>query len=134
MRSRGDLGGETALEPAERAVEQWRPELAVPHGDPLPHPDGRDAASEVLCERLLIGREERHGERPRLAQKLVQRRLARDGDTDERGLEREGRERGDGQADALAARVDADHRDTARMAAEDTRGTRRARPRGDSTA
>ena len=49
----------------------------------------------------------------------MQRRLARDRDTDERGLERERRERRDGQADPLAARVDADHRDAARMAAED---------------
>jgi hypothetical protein len=74
----------------------------------------------MLCERLLIGAEQRHGERPRLAQELVERRLARDRDTDERRLEREGREGRDGQADPLTAGIDADDGDAARMAAEDS--------------
>src|SRR6185503_20908106 len=75
-------------------------------------------AGEVLGELLLSGGEERHGAPPRLPQQLVQRRLPRHREPDERRLEREPDERPDRQPDALPARVDRDDRNAAREAAE----------------
>ena len=104
---------DAALEPAERALEERRPGR-VPDGDPLPHADRRHAAGEVLRELLLFGGEHRERALAGLPQQLVDRRLPCDRHADERRLEREGDKRGDGQADALPARVDRHHRDAGR--------------------
>ncbi len=83
------LVGDAALEPAECAVEQRCTVRAVSHRDPVPHRDRWHAAREVLGDLLLIGREQRERARPGLPQQLVDRRLARDRDTDQRRLERQ---------------------------------------------
>src|SRR6185437_4550199 len=75
VRARCELVDESALEPAERALEERRPELTLARRNALPHPDRRDAAGEVLRERLLLGAEQRRSERSSLAQELVERRL-----------------------------------------------------------
>ena len=104
------LAAEPALEPAERAVEE-RAARALADGDPVPHRDRRHAAREVLREPHLVAGEQRDREAARLAQQLVQRRLARDRDPDERRLERERDERADRQAEPLALDVDRDDGD-----------------------
>src|SRR6185436_2856538 len=68
VRAGRDFVGKPALEPAERAVEEWRAELPVPRRDALPHPDRRHPAGEMLGEVVLVGRQERYGERPGLAE------------------------------------------------------------------
>ena len=71
----------------------------------------------MLRERDLVGAEQRDAEAACGPQQLVQRSLAGDRDPDERRLERDGYERGDGEPEALAFAVDGDDADPDRVAA-----------------
>jgi hypothetical protein len=110
------LGLQPALEPADGAGEQ-RASRPLPDLDPVPERNRRHSAGEVLRERDLIGSEDRDSEATRSAQQLVQRRLPSDRDRDERWLERNGHERGNGQPEPLAFAVDGDDADPDRVAA-----------------
>ena len=78
--------------------------VGVAQRDPLPERDRRDAAGEMLGQVLLAGGEDADRELLRLAQQLVQRGVAADREADERRIERERDERGDGQPDATGRR------------------------------
>src|SRR5581483_574937 len=84
----------------------------------VPERDRRHTAREVLREVVLIARENRGAPLVRVAQHLVQRRLARDRDADERRLERERDERRDGQAGTAAVELRDDDRDPGRPSTE----------------
>ena len=73
----------------------------------------------MLGERVLTLREQGDGARAGLAQELVERRLARDGEADERWLERQPDERTDREPERLAARVHGHDGDTGREPAEE---------------
>jgi hypothetical protein len=105
------LGGQAALDPAERSREQWRTKLAALGLDPGPVRDRRDAAREVLCEVLLLGGEDADRERARLSKQLVQGGMPAESDAEEQRLERERDERVDGQACGLARKLDGDDPD-----------------------
>src|SRR4029079_10142207 len=94
------LALDSAREPADRAGETRRAGRRLGR-DSVPHADGRHHAGEVLGELLLSGGEEGQGAPPPPPQQLVQRRLPRDRETDERRLEREPDERPHRQPDAL---------------------------------
>jgi hypothetical protein len=56
--TRGVLGHEPGLDPAESSLEERRAERPVPRLDPVPERDRRHAAREVLCKAGLAGGEE----------------------------------------------------------------------------
>ena len=95
--------------------EKRRP-VAGERLDPLPEHERRNTPGEVARELDLAGSEQGDGEAAGRTQELVQRRLACDRDPDERRLERERDERGDGQAELLALEVDRDDDDANRLA------------------
>jgi len=64
---------------------------------------------EVLREMLLVAGEDRRSPFVRAAQQLVQRRLVCDRDPDERRVERQGDERGNGQRSASPIDLRDDH-------------------------
>jgi hypothetical protein len=105
------LGGQAALDPAERSREQWRTKLAALGLDSGPVRDRRDAAREVLREVLLLGGEDADRERARLSKQLVQGGMTAEGDAEERRLERESHERVDGQARGFVCNPDGDDAD-----------------------
>jgi hypothetical protein len=105
------LGGQAALDPAERSREQWRTKLAALGLDPRPVRDRRDAAREVLREVLLLGGEDADRERVRLSKQLVQGGMLAESDAEERRLERESDERVDGQARGVVRKLDGDDAD-----------------------
>src|SRR5262249_50455250 len=71
----------------------------------------RHATREVLREPVLALRQQAEREAAGTPQQLVHRRLPVDRDADQRGLERKGHERRDGEAEPLAVGVDRQHGD-----------------------
>ena len=101
-------------EPARRALEQARVVLA--QVDAVPEHPRRHAAREVLREVLLVAREQRRRPLARVAQQLVQRRLERDRDADERRVQRQRDERRDRQPVPAPVDLGDDDRDPRRPA------------------
>ena len=101
------------LDPAERALDQRR-DLSLAGGNALPVDDRRVTGGEAARELLLLGAQQADGEAPGAAQELVAGRVLADRDADERRLERERDERGDGDAHPVALDVDAEDRDAVR--------------------
>src|SRR5215470_13732947 len=85
----GMFGPNTALDPRERVGEERRAGHTVPRGHALPERDRRHAAGEAGRDVLLVAAEDRHSERARRPQQLVERESASDRDADERWRERE---------------------------------------------
>ena len=81
------LEGEPALDPAERAFDQWRAELAGRRLDPRPVRDRGHAAGEVLRQVLLARGEDADRERAGLAEQLVERRVSSERDPDQRRVQ-----------------------------------------------
>ena len=83
-------------------------------GHALPVDDRRVAGGEAARELLLLGAEEADREPAGAAQELVAGSVLADRDADQRRLERERDERGDGDAHPVALDVDAEDRDAVR--------------------
>ena len=110
---------EAAFEPADRAGQERRALRSLVVGDAVPHRDRRHAAREVLREPLLAAGEQADREAAGLAQQLMELRLLRDRDADERWLEGQRDERAHRLAEQRAVDVDRDNGDAAREAAHD---------------
>ena len=93
------------LDPAERTLDQRR-DQPLARRDTLPVHDRRQARGELARDRLLPRPEHADGEAAGLPQELVAGRLLADRDPDERRLERQRDERGDGDAHPVAVVVD----------------------------
>ena len=89
MVARVVLTGEAAFEPAKGAVDQRRAFRALAGGDSMPVRERGYSPREVLCNSLLVSRQQAEREPARLAQELVHGRLPVDPDPDQRRLERE---------------------------------------------
>ena len=81
------LGPGRAFEPRERAVEE-RPVRPVAGRDVAPQHDRRNAAPRKMLREVRLGLgEDAHGERARVSERLVARRVLSDRDPDERWFE-----------------------------------------------
>lgn len=105
------LGHEPAFDPTEGPLEQRRADLSLLRLDPCPEPNRRHSACEMLREVFLSRGEDADGERARLADELVKRRVAAERDSDKRRVQGERDERVDRQPGRLAAPVDRDDAD-----------------------
>jgi hypothetical protein len=74
----------------------------------MPVGERRHPAREMLGDGILVTRQQAQREAARVAQELVHGRLPAHAHADERGIEGEGDERADRQAETLTVRVDSE--------------------------